>query len=705
MNSFKAIVFILGVMPVAWYIYQIQGKLMAQTRPSKTILDVISTPDDTLALCPRTVTQMQDLVTKVKNLTLERLAILKNIPATERTFENTCRALDSMSADCEKVMSIISLSQMIYPEKELRDAAQQLEMELQNFFVDTLSLNKDIYITFMDYVNGNKAQEHLNPEEEFYISESLKDFKRSGYDLPEEQQTKLKELQKELAQLTQHFEINIAKDVRSITVSRNDLLGLTDEQVAPFLNPETNTYTLKTDYPTMDLVLENCTVESTRKALWKEFNNRAHPENSEILKKVINVRHNIAQLLGYPSYAHCNLDDSMAGNPERVKKFLQEIEQRAHSKAENEFEAFTRELPQGITLTSQGKLKPWDARYVMSHYKKKHAAIDERAIAEYFPLEKTIEALLELYEEFLNLQFEQIDIKKLPHTDRLWHNDVKLIKASSKNQLLGYLFLDLHPRDNKYTHACHGSMIHALRDKNGNRIVPAVSIVIANFPKAIGEKPALLLRHDVNTFFHEFGHAVHALCAATELNAFSGTHVKRDFVELPSQMLEEWLWQPEVLKRISGHYKSGIKLHDELIAALITIKNIDTGMFIKRQLSLAYLSLACFNERVDDDMKQEYQLLFERLMPYQEYCPEENFIASFGHLMGYGAQYYGYLWSKVFALDLFDYIKQQGLSCEVGARYRDMVIGMGGSKDPYALLCDFLGREPNSDAFFNDMGI
>ena len=188
--------------------------------------------------------------------------------------------------------------------------------------------------------------------------------------------------------------------------------------------------------------------------------------------------------------------------------------------------------------------------------------------------------------------------------------------------------------------------IHALRNKQGNRIVPAVSIVIANFPKSSGEKPALLLRNDVNTFFHEFGHAVHALCAATELNSFSGTNVKRDFVELPSQMLEEWLWQPEVLKRVSGHYQTGEKLHDTLIDAIIAIKNLDTGFHIKRQLALSYLSLACFNERIDDDMKREYQLLAERLMPYQNYCPEENFIASFGHLMGYGAQYYGYLWSK-----------------------------------------------------------
>ncbi len=708
MKKIKLIIFSIGLVPATWYIYQIQGKLMnsaLHTHPKKTILDNIKTADDALSIFPRTSADMQKLVDELKHKTVARMQEIIAIPASERIFKNTARAHDILDSDVEKVMSLLELCQMVYPEEELRKTAEKLIIECSNFIIDTLVLNKQMHQAFMDYAQGNAKQEKLTSQEQFFIDETLKGFKRAGFDLPEEQQQEFKKLQKELAELTQAFDVNIAKDVRSITLDAAALQGLTPEQIAPFYNEKTGLYTLKTDYPTMDLILQNCSVESTRKALWKEFNNRAFPENIEILQKVITVRHKIAQLLGYESYTHYNLDESMAESPERVEKFLKELEERSAAKAQQEFEEFTRTLPAGVTLTSQGTLNPWDTRYVLYQYKKAHASIDEQAIAEYFPLEKTIDVLLELYEEFLGLTFEQIALNDLPHAAHIWHPDVKLIKATHGDQLLGYLFLDLHPRDNKYTHACHGSCIHGLQDKQGNQTVPAVSLVIANFPKAVGEKPALLLRNDVNTFFHEFGHAVHALCGATELNAFSGTKTKRDFVELPSQMLEEWLWQPEVLKRISGHYQSGIKLHDELIAAIVKIKNIDTGFFIRRQLTLAYLSLACFNDRIDDNMKREYELLFNRLMPQQEYCPEENFIASFGHLMGYGAQYYGYLWSKVFALDLFDFIKSQGLTGEIGARYRDLVIGKGGSKPPMDLLRDFLGRDPNSEAFFRDMGI
>lgn len=696
MNNFKITIFLTGLMPVAWYTYQIQGKLM---RSTKTVLDSIQTAHDAMSIFPKTTTQMRELVDKVKQKTGERIASILAISPSERTFDNTAHAMDAMNADLEKVSSLLHMCEMAYPDKELRDQAQKLILELSAYCVDMLSFNMPLYQAFKEYAEVNAPHEVLNDEQKFYISETLKEYKLSGYELPQEQQQQLKMLQKELAELSQVFNSNIAQDVRFITVTRQELSGLTDEQVAPYFDQTSGMYVLKTDYPTVDLILQNCACESTRKALWKEFNNRAHPENYALLKKVVMLRDKIAKLLGYPSYAHCNLDDSMAQSPERVMQFLQELESRATKKAQQEIALLTKELPEGMTLTKEGKVKPWDTRYLMHQFKKRHLAIDERAIAEYFPLEKTIDILLELYEEFLGLTFEQLPAQGL------WHPDVKLIKAESGGRLLGYLFLDLHPRDNKYTHACNLTIMSGLTDQSGNVVVPVVTCVVANFPKSVGEKPALLLRDDVNTFFHEFGHAVHALCGATQLNSFSGTHVKRDFVELPSQMLEEWMWQPEVLKRISGHYKSGIKLHDELIGAITRVKNFDTGLFLKRQLTFAYLSLACFSEHIDNDIKHEYQLLFERLMPFLEYCPEENFISSFGHLMGYGAQYYGYLWSKVFALDLFDYIKQHGLSSRIGARYRNLVIGKGGSKDPYALLCDFLGRQPSSDAFFKDMGI
>ena len=696
MGKLKLLFFVKGILPITWYIYQIQGKLMAH---QLTVLDSILTASDACAIFPHTSAQMFTLVATVKEETEAALAAIIAVPSQERTFKNTAQAMDLMKAGLEKASALLYTCQMVYPDKELRELAQRLVLDLSAYSIEKLSFNMPLYEAFKGYAQSNAYHEQLNDEQLFFISEALKDFKRSGYELEPEKQHILKELQKELVEISQEFDINIAKDVRSIAVTRDELPGLSDEQIVPYFDQETGKYVLKTDYPTVDLILQNCALENTRKALWLEFNNRAYPENMELLKKVIVLRDKIAQLLGYPSYTHYNLDDSMAQSPERVRSFLQELESRASIKAEQEIAQLTSDLPAGVVLNDKDQLKPWDVGYVKHYYKKNHLALDERAIAEYFPLEKTINLLLGLYEDFLGLRFEQ-----LPAT-HLWNPDVKLIKATSDGQLLGYLFLDLYPRDNKYTHACNLSIINGLRDAAGMITTPVVTVVITNFPKPTGDKPALLLRNDVNTFFHEFGHAVHALCGITQMYGFSGTNVKRDFVELPSQMLEQWLWQPYVLKQVSGHYKTGLGLSDDLIDAMLKTKNFDTGILLNRQLVFANQSLESFNEDTSKDAKQLYQRLWERLLPYQEYSPDDNHTASFGHLTGYGAQYYGYLWSKVFALDLFEYIKKHTISPEIGARYRDMVIGKGGSKDPLELLRDFLGREPTSDAFFKDMGI
>ena len=273
------------------------------------------------------------------------------------------------------------------------------------------------------------------------------------------------------------------------------------------------------------------------------------------------------------------------------------------------------------------------------------------------------------------------------------------------DEILGTLMLDLYPRPNKYSHAAHTTIIPSTYKVDGTRI-PDVSIVLANFSKPMDGKPSLLKRSEVQTFFHEFGHALHAVLGATTIASLSGTHTKTDFVELPSQMLEEWLHDKDILKKVSGHYITGEPLPDDIIDTIIKLKNLTTGYFVTRQTYLSSIALSYFGAGENKQPHAIMQELYTTMMPHMAFINDNHFYSSFGHLTGYGAKYYGYLWSKVFALDLFATIKKHGLlSPEIGQKYIKEVLSKGGAQDPNELLYNFLGREPNAQAFLQEMGL
>jgi thimet oligopeptidase len=623
------------------------------------------------------------------------------IPDNKRTFYNTAKALDDIAAraNLEVKSNVFAMTEYLHPDKAMRDAAHDAIKKISDFFVDALSTNKLLYQSFKAYVLGNARKEQLNDEQRYFIEKTLKDYKNAGLDLPDDQLAKVKELKKKLSELTLAFDRNIADDNRTITVSDQELAGLSNDFIQS-LKKDNDKYVLGVDYPTYFQVMEHCDVENTRKRLYEQFSNRGYPANAYLLKEIVAVRDELAKTIGFANYAALNIDNQMAQTPERVDAFLKELRNSAQKKAEQEVTSFTQSLPSSVTLMQDGKIKMWDYGRIKTHFKEQNFCIDERAIAEYFPMQKTIDALLDIYQQFMGVHFKEVSVSGL------WHEDVRMIEVSdNKSQILGYLLLDLHPRPNKYTHAAHAALIPAIKLPDGSRL-PAVSVLMANFPKAMQDKPALLMRSDVNTFFHEFGHAVHALLGATQLGSFAGTHVKTDFVEMPSQMLEEWLWDKDILKKVSSHYKTGEPLSDEMIDSILALKRYDSGNFIVRQAMLAQYSLDIYKEGAQKDPETLWFALTEQFLPHLYAGPEYRHYASFGHLTGYGAKYYGYLWSKVFALDLFDTIKQHGLlNSEIGAKYVQEVIGKGGSCDPNTLLANFLGRAPSQEAFLRDMGL
>lgn len=647
------------------------------------------TPDEIKFFKQRCIEDLDKHIEKI-------LAIADN----KRNFENTAIALDKIYYYYQPVSSTLQAIENLSPDEQMRNTAHNEFLALSDYYVDKISTNLEIYRAFKAYVDGNAKIETLNEQQRYFLDEKMKEFKKDGLDLPIELLEQSRKLNKEIAEIALNFERNIAESKCEVLLDENELLGVPQKFLTSLKKNNENKYIVGCDYPTYFAVMEDCIVETTRKKMYSAFFNRAYPENIDLLNELINKRDELSKLVGYQDYNHYALDDLMSKNPETVYKFLNDLIDKAIIKIQKELESLKSDLPESVKLTSNGKINPWDWKYLKTYYKRKYLNLDEDKIAEYFPMDHTIAQLLNIYEQFFNIKFLEVQ-----HT-AFWHEHVRLVEAYDKDtsELLGYILLDLFPRDNKFSHAAHMTLISAV-NQNGKKY-PSVGVVMANFPKPTSKIPSLLKFKDVETFFHEFGHAIHALFGSTNLYSFSGTCVKRDFVEMPSQMLEDWLSDREMLKLVSKNYKTGESLPDDLIDQIIHIEKFDSGDFIMHQSYYSLLSLDYFGPGKNKDTQEISKSLYNKILNYLQWSDDNHFQTSFGHLVDYGPSYYGYLWSKVFAKDLFYEIKKHGLlNSEIGKRYINQVIGLGGSKDPNQLLKDFLKRNVDHDSFFKDLGL
>lgn len=597
-------------------------------------------------------------------------------------------------------MGVLELLSNVHPDQKMVETAQQQELLLQTAILELWSQNVALYTAFQTYYNGAAQQEDLLPEERYALEEMIADWKRSGLDLPEEQRKKIIEVQKELQKLSQEFDANIAQDASVLVFTKDQLDGVSDDFLARLEVQDDGKYSVRLDYPSADQILNYCKVEATREAFSKAFKNRAYPKNVEVLNTFIAKRHELAQLLGFESYAALDLDDQMVKTPERAYAFQETMYKKLVQKAQKEWDRLLKDLPEGVTLDQNGKVKSWDSGYISTYFKKKYYSIDEQEIAQYFPMEETIKGLLHIYEQFFNVVITQVACP------RVWHKEVRLLQvARADKRICGYIFLDMFPRPKKYSHAACFSAVHGIVNEE-NQLYPSVATVVCNFTPPTHDKPALLRYSEVNTFFHEFGHAMHHMLGTTRLTMHAGTNVKRDFVELPSQLLENWLEEKDILKNLSHHYITGEKLPDALIDKKLEQIQFGEGIHYARQVALGLIALDCFDATTEKDVDAIVKNRFEQCTPQLAFDTDTHFQCNFGHLNGYGAKYYGYLWSNVFAADVFEHIKKEGLlNPQAGKRYETYILGKGGSKDPNMLLRDYLKREPQQDAFLRKLGL
>lgn len=482
-------------------------------------------------------------------------------------------------------------------------------------------------------------------------------------------------------------------------------------------------------YPTVFPILNTCTVPLTRKTVEVAFNRRCVDTNVAILEEMLQLRHEIALTLEYENHAAYVLeqryepgalvDDArshdaylivcarMAKTPTTVANFLSELDNKLLPLAKKDLDSLLKLKEADCEKNDwkfDGKINMWDFRYYMDQYVKQHCSIDQEKVREFFPLDHVTNELLAMYQELLSLKFTEIS---QPH---VWHKQVRMFavhdaRPHRAGHLVGHFYLDLFPRQGKYGHAACFTLQQSCVNSAGARELPAAAMV-ANFNAPTKSKPSLLDHNEVVTYFHEFGHVMHCLCSEVDIPRFAGTRVERDFVEAPSQMLENWCWEKEPLQRLSSHYATKEPLADDLIERLISTKNANTGLLNKRQLLFATFDQLIHSALKSDTAKVLKQLQSEIMLI--DMTPGTNFAASFGHLAGgYDAQYYGYMWSEVFSMDMFvSRFKKEGLmNPKTGLAYRELILARGGSVDATQMLKEFLGREPTQDAFLASKGL
>lgn len=592
---------------------------------------------------------------------------------------------DSILAELSDKTSSLAFLSSVVPDDRVRKEAEECKSVLEQFWIETFA-RRDLYNTL-------KKSTAKSADEKRLKKEMLVAFEKQGLKSPEKTVKQVKLQMAKLSDLSIKFQSNLDNDKTTLIFTEADLEGTSDNFRGRLKKDDAGNFIVTLKYPDYFSVMQSAKKGNTRRKMAETFNSKQGEANTQLLEQAIGVRREIARLLGFANWADYNIQGRMAKNSKEVLSFLNGLKTRlakANKQDIDRLRALKKEQE-----PDEKDFHPWDLLYYETQLKKKDYALDSERLREYFPVDHVVDAVFSLYSKLFGVEFHAIPTQA-------WHPSVKLyeIRNAGQEKAIAYFYTDLYPREGKNGHA-FAITLKPGRTKDDGSYSPPLAALVSNLQPPSGDKPALLSHEDVKTFFHEFGHIMHKTLTRAPYASLAGTGVYMDFVEAPSQMLENWVWDEAALKVLTRHFeRKDESMPDELMKQLIATRHLNKGYAYTRQLVLALFDMKLHTTQGPINSKGLYDGLYKELTGLQP-IKEGRFAAGFGHLMGgYDAGYYGYLWSEVYAQDMFSRFQKEGLlNAKVGGDYRKWVLEKGGMKDPQELLRGFLGRKPNNQAF------
>jgi len=619
------------------------------------------------------------------------LAAIVAIPPDKRTFDNTFVAFDRIMTDYADATFTPSLMGYVSPDPVIAKEGMEAE-ESTTIFSDSVYSRKDLYEVL-------KSQVPRNADEARLYNVTIQEFEHNGLELPQEELDAVVDLKRNLTGLESEFSANLNSDNTTLAFTSDELAGVPASSLATFGPAANGSYLVTTKYPDYIAVMTYATNNQSRERMYAADLDVQGETNTRLLEEAIVLREEIAHKLGYATWADYQLDGRTAKNTSNVMAFLDALKAPLIEKNKDEMAGLLRVKKE--LDPSAATVDPWDVTYFENIQKQQQYDYDEEEFRAYFPADTVVPKMFEVFGTLYGVRFEEV--QNAP----VWSPDVRLYRVTNTtdNATVGYLYLDLYPRDGKYSSFMESTLIKG-RVMNSSHPVPVVAVV-ANCPAPANGTPSLLTMYDMESLFHETGHAMHDIFTTATYGTLSGTSVSWDFVETPSQTMEEWVNDPAVLESLSGRYTNASEtIPPDLARRAIASRSEGLGIQYSSQLAYALEDMRFHTATGPVNVTQVWNETYYEIKGRPAVTGTHQ-PASFSHLMGgYDAGYYGYLWSKVYALNVLDTFEHEGMTnTTTGMRFRNDVLSRGNMEDGTVLLTNFLGHEPGVEPLYTYLGI